>query len=285
MRKIALSFILCLFLLTSCNLPTGPVASTPTSDAIATQISQILTAAPTATIPPVEPGQAPSLTPAPATPTFAPTETTQPAAATNAVAPTLPSGDPKSSLGTPTWNYTFDSGKAFYQYENDHTRVTMENGALVLSGLTADGWSGWSLTYSHPAQNFYLEGTFSPQACSGADLYGLVFRAPRTDAGYFFEVTCDGKYSLHARDFTAGTATTLVQSVASSAIQPGSNQVNRLGVMASGDKISLYANGILLQEITDSTFNVEGSFGALVAANETAEFTVKLTEISLWKTP
>jgi hypothetical protein len=282
MRKNLLQFVLCLLLLSACNMPTRPAATTPTGDVVATQVSQMLTAAPTVTIPPT---QVSSATPAPETPTLAPTVTQPPAAVTNTVAPTLPAGDPKSSLGTPTWTYSFDSGKNFYLYENDHTRVTMESGALVLSGLTSDGWLGWSLTYSHPAHNFYLEGVFSPQACSGADLYGLVFRAPGTDSGYFFGVTCDGRYNLHARDFTANTDTALINLVNNSAIQPGANQVNRLGVLTNGDKIRLYANGILLQEVTDSAFNSEGNFGALVTANDTTGFTVKLTEISLWKQP
>jgi hypothetical protein len=112
-----------------------------------------------------------------------------------------------------------------------------------------------------------------------------VFRSPRADAGYFFGVTCDGRYDLHTRDFTANTDNTLIDLVANGAIHPGSDQANRLGVLANGEKISLYANGILLQEITDSTYPDPGNFGAIVAANDTAGFTVKMDEISLWKLP
>ncbi len=67
-------------------------------------------------------------------------------------------------------------------------------------------------------------------------------------------------------------------------IVTGSNQANRLGVRAEGDRISLYANGNLLAEITDSTFS-EGNFGAFIAANETPGFTVWMEEISLWNLP
>ncbi|RPJ50868.1 MAG: hypothetical protein EHM21_04045 [Chloroflexi bacterium] len=285
MPRIPLLFVLCLLFLSACNIPTAPPATTPTADVVATQVIQLLTAAPTKTIPPVELTSAPTATQIPPLPTSTSTPTMQPASATNTSAPTLPPGDPKSSLGTPTWTYTFDSGKAFYQYENDHTRVTMENGALLLTGLTPDGWLGWSLTYSHPAWNFYLEGVLNPQACAGTDMYGLVFRAPDADSGYFYGVTCDGRYNLHARDFAANTDTILINLTSNSAILPGANQVNRLGVLANGEKISLYANGLLLQEITDNTFNSEGDFGALVAANETPGFTVKLTDISLWDLP
>ena len=142
-----------------------------------------------------------------------------------------------------------------------------------------------SLTFSHPAQNFYIEAVFNTQTCSGADTYGLVFRAPNTDSGYFFSVTCDGKYGLHASDFTKNNDSPTVNLTSSSAIHPGSNQTNRLGVMANGDMISLYANGILMHEITDSSFTDKGNFGVLIAANATAGFTVKMEEISLWKLP
>lgn len=272
--------------LSGCNIPTGPAATTPTIDAVATQVAQLLTAAPTFTQP--APTAAPSDTPVPVTPTLEATAAATQAAPTQpapAASPTLPSGDPKSSLGSPTWRDALDSGKAFYQYESDNTRVVLENGALVLSGLTSNGWLGWSLTYSQPAQNFYLEATFIPQSCSGADMYGLVFRAPNAEAGYFFGVTCDGRYNLHARDFKSGADNNLIQLTSNSAIQAGSNQVNRLGVLANGDKLGLYANGILLQEITDNTYNKQGSFGALVAANATTGFTVRMDEISLWKLP
>jgi len=202
-----------------------------------------------------------------------------------APSPTPPTGDPKSYLGEPSWHSTLETSKAFYQYENENTRVTIENGALLLTGLSADGWLGWSLTYSNPAQNFYLEGLFSPQTCSGADLYGLVFRSADNDSGYFFGVTCDGRYNLHARNFDDGSDQVLVDLTPGSAIQIGSNSVNRVGVMANGNKIGLYANGSLLQEVTDETFKVKGNFGAIVAANNTSGFTAKMDEISLWVLP
>jgi hypothetical protein len=279
--------VLILALLVGCNLPNRGRASTPSADPVATQVSLLLTQMPTATL-------APSATlPPPPTETTSPTATTaapQAPTATIAVPTPLPSvtppsGDPRSSLGEPTWRNTLDSGKAFYLYENDNTKVTIDNGALALTGINADGWLGWSLTFSKPALNFYLEAAFIPQACSGADMYGLVFRSTTTESGYFFGVTCDGRYNLHARNFTDGTDIILAELTASSAIQTGSNNPNRLGVMATGDKIALYANGTLLEEFTDTRYQKTGNFGALVAANETAGFTAKMDEIALWVLP
>ena len=81
-------------------------------------------------------------------------------------------------------------------------------------------------------------------------MYGLVFRAPDANAGYFFGVTCDGRYNLTSRDFEDGTDVVLI-SLTQGAINTGSGATNRLGVEADGNQIKLYANDTLLQEVTD----------------------------------
>jgi hypothetical protein len=269
-------------LLAACNMPaSSPPAATPTADAVATQVSQLLTTMPTATLAlpaaTTPPEAVPTSTLEPPTSTPIPTETTAPPAAS--ATPTAP-----ITTSEPDWRETLDGGNAFYKFENDNSRVTQQDGRLVLSGLTPDGWHGWSLTFSQQPGNFLLEAHMIPQACSGGDLYGLVFRAPNANSGYFYGVTCDGRYNLHRRDFDDGTDDILIELAANPAIQPGANAANRLGVRAEGDRIGVYANGALLQEVTDSTYR-EGYFGAFVAAFDTAGFTVWMDEIALWKIP
>jgi hypothetical protein len=115
-------------------------------------------------------------------------------------------------------------------------------------------------------------------------MYGLIFRAPNANSGYFYGVTCDGQYNLHARDFENETDTILLNLNYGSGINAGSNMTNKLAVRAEGTKIGLYANDVLLQEVTDSTYT-SGSFGPFVAANETPGFTVWMEEIALWELP
>lgn len=286
MLKKGFTVFLAALMLAGCNLPNRNVdPGTPTVDAIATEVSLLLTQMPTATLPAQATeaaAAAPSATELPATATVTATQTPQ---ALPTLTPTVLTGDPKSALGEPAWRNTLDSGKQFYLFENEGTRVTAENGALVLTGLAPNGWLGWSLTFSKPMQNFYLEGVMNPQTCSGADQYGLVFRAPDTDKGYFYGFTCDGKYFLEARDFTDDSSLELIDTTANNAIQSGSNAVNRMGVMASGSRISLYANGILLEEVSDTTFSETGYFGAFVAAYATTNFTVRMDEIATWNLP
>jgi hypothetical protein len=265
-------------LLVSCNMPTTPLA-TPTPDAVATQVSILLTRPPeTPTQPPLPAATTiPTATATTELPTLTATSVSLTETATSTSTPTVVN-DP------PDWTDSLEGGKAFYRYENDNTRVTQENGHLSLTGINADGWLGWSLTFSRSPGDFRIEAVFIPQACSGSDLYGLVFRAPNANSGYFYGITCDGHYSLHARNFEDDSDTVLISSTSAPAILSGANQTNHLAVRAEGDKISLYANDTLLQEITDSTFSA-GYFGAFIAANETTGFTVWMDEISLWNIP
>jgi hypothetical protein len=277
MRYRALSLTLIAVLLAGCNLPTSPIDTTPTVDPVATQISLLLTQMPTATA-------AATATSTPSV-TAEPTQAQPTAESSPTPTATLSAGSLRASLGAPAWTDSLETGKAFYQYENDNTKVVMTGGALELTGITANGWMGWSLTFSQKPQNFYLDALFTPQTCSGADVYGLVFRAPDTESGYFFGVTCDGRYNLRSRDFGDGTNVAVIELSQNAAIHSGSGQTNRLGVHAVGNKIGLYVNDTLLQEVTDSSYASAGNFGAFVAANNTANFMVKMEEISLWNLP
>jgi hypothetical protein len=290
MRKAITLITFAALLLSACRVPIAePVpAVTEAVDAVATEVARQLTALPTATtVPSAAPSAtlAPSDTPPVTTETPTPTVTASPPP-TETTAPTISSGDPKSYLGQPVWFTSFDSGRAFGVVENDNTKIFIENGALVLSGLNANGWLGWSMTFSQQPLDFYLDAVFKTQECSGDDQYGLVFRAPDTSAAYFYGVTCDGRYFLEANDFKDnGTQAVLIRLTQSPAFQAGSEMTNRLGVMVKGDKIGVYTNGVLLQEVTDSQFKDKGYFGAFIAAYRTAGFTVRMEEIGLWNLP
>lgn len=273
MRKSTPILLLLALILASCNLPANntPVPS-PTFDIVSTQVSEMLTQTLAAS---------PTL---PATQTPAPTATPQPSATqqitATATATTNPN-DPSKSLGKPTWSDNLETAKNFYLYESDNTRIEAQPNALKLTGRTANGWHGWTLTYIQKPTNFYLEGSFQTHECKGTDLYGLIFRAGKENTGYFFGATCDGHYNLYARDFKNNVMTKIIALKEAKAINPGSEMTNRLGVMAQGTKIGLYANGTLLEEINDATFT-DGYFGPFVAANETPDFKVELNQINLW---
>ena len=285
MKSLLASILLTLMLLTGCNLPEAqkPIPST-TPDLVATEVQKMLTKIPTSTnLPAAKPTDQPAVTATKESkPTIAPTFTPLPSqtSAPKMTATTNP-GDPAVTLGKPTWTDTLDTAKNFYQDDNENTQIKVSDGAVVMTSKTAVGWHSWALTYAQSASDFYLQGTFKTAGCGGSDLYGLVFRADKENAAYFFGVTCDGQYSLYARDFNNNIMTKIIDLTPNAAILAGSDQVNRLGVLAKGDQIGLYVNGKLLEELSDDTYS-KGYFGPFIAG-ETENFTSSMEEISLWK--
>jgi hypothetical protein len=188
-------------------------------------------------------------------------------------------------LGSPTFQDTFQKPSNWglnTPYDDGHTRVSMPVGKIVLTSLEGNDWHGWRM-YNAKIQNFYLEVAVQTGTCSGSDQYGLVFRSPDNMKGYWFGVTCDGRYSLESGDIYDLTA--IIKAKASPLIKAGSNQANRLGVMVNGSKISLYANNKLLEEVTNDTLSAAGIFGYFIAGAKTANFTYESTEIAYWKLP
>ncbi len=248
--------------------------ATEVSQRLATELSREATAQ-------AQPTTTPTALPHTATPlpTEAPTATAEPTA-TPTETPTstpLPS-DPRQTLGAPTWRDTFQDAANWYLFEDDHTKVSLDDDALILKAKNADGWSGWALSWP-VVENFYLEATFTPGDCTGLDRYGLIARAPDANHGYLFGATCDGNYAL--RDWDGETFRMLKIWTPSTAIHQGSGQTNRLGILADGDRLTLFVNGERLDEIEDGTYS-KGAIGLFVGAVNTPGFAVAVSEAAYW---
>jgi hypothetical protein len=274
MKKILITSLIAI-LIVGCNFLTSQ--SPEFRNNISTKVSQQLTASPvksvnTTEIPPTVDS---AMTPSPKGPQSTETESVTPTAT---LTPTLSPDDPRIKLGAPAWKEDFSkANKNFYQYEDDQTRFVYDSGSLVLTAKNPNGWVNWSLSYPKP-KDFYLEATFKVDTCSGLDRYGLVFRAPDITNGYFFGFSCDGKYSLRIYNQQGD----LIPWTPNPAILSGSNQVNRIGILAMGDRYAFYANGKLLQETKETTFTEGGLFGAFIASANTGNFTVHMDEIAFW---
>jgi hypothetical protein len=307
-------FILILSILSACTLPLTQATPPAVSDEeMATRVAKILTempqpteGLPTAELPPLNTSEpAPTsaeeivetATEAATTQPDQPTATQQPTA-TSDVVPTVvvttmpaftpPADDPRTKLGSPSWTDDMDEDTYWPTGEDKYTAIDFKDGQLRLTGLTTT--DGWRLAASEQLANFYLEATISTGTCSGTDRYGLMYRVPvarEANKGYLLGVSCDGKYSLREWDATLGskgTMTTHINWTASSAIQAGSNKLNKVGIMAVGDRMIIYINGVMINEVKDSTFDL-GSFGLFVGARETTNFTISVDEVSYWKNP
>ena len=299
MKKILSLSLFFILILSSCSLPVAETAPPPTQanpkDLIASMVAATVIARPTNLVVQTQVASAtPTNTPekptATAIPTGTPavtatvTETTGPISS-----PTSTSNDFAASLGPPTWKDTFATSNGFFEkgtnsYEDDHTRIAIENGVMTLTSFgSPPNWLGWRLTNS-TIKNFYLETSFITHNCSGGDRYGMVFRAPNFDGfGFYLAFTCDGRYRLERMD-DAGLAYVTPWS-ASSDILAGAEQNNRMGVLATGSTYSIYINGIKQIEANDAHFQDAGHFGPFIAYAQNPNFSIDLKSIAYWIMP
>lgn len=237
---------------TETPMPTATSTSTPTSSATATA---------TAT----------------ATPSRTPTTSPQATA-------TQGSDDPKEGLGDPIFEDDLDTAANWDLYSNDQVEFTLGDGRIDMVALEADFEDWWTLA-GPTVEDFYVEGLLGIGECAGRDEVGLVVRSTNVEGnwvGYLFAVTCDGRYALRIWD--GESMTKIVTETRSNLITAGSNQEHRLGVMAEGDRLTLYVNGNRLRQVTDSTYD-SGLVGVFIGAANTPGLTGYLDLIQLWELP
>ncbi|TFH35023.1 MAG: hypothetical protein E4G99_08245 [Anaerolineales bacterium] len=218
-----------------------------------------------------------------ATATSEPSSTPQPTGSpTPSPSPTFTSEDPRANLGAPTWEDNMENDGDWFLYTDEHVGFEMVDGQMELSAFNPDFYSGWSLGWRRDT-NMFLEATMSVLTCSGRDSIGLVFRAPDVSSGYLFGISCDGRYSLRWWD---GDEMTRIQDWTSDPVlKTGSDQTQRIAVLTNGNLIQLYANGKLLKEIVDATYNEEGLLGVFISSAETPKFQARMSEFVYWNSP
>jgi heat shock protein HslJ/uncharacterized protein YraI len=189
-------------------------------------------------------------------------------------------GDPASILGPPDGVENFDNANNWTNFTSACFNSEITGGQFVMTANGIPQFSCWEVSWPR-LQNFYLETTqLMPTTCQPDDRFGFIFRAPDTNRGYLYGYNCAGQYSLTVWD--GETTTTLVQPTASTAIRQGPGAVNLMGLMAFGENISLYANGVFLQTVSDFTFLDGGQFGYFVRAATENPFTVRYDQLRVW---
>ncbi len=199
------------------------------------------------------------------------------------------SDDPGVFLGDPDWQDDMEPGEYYWNLEtDDYMAATYDDGTLQLRALSEV--MGWRIASTPVLGDAYIEADVQMGACSTSDGYGLVFRVPEQVAynqGYFFGVTCDGKYSLRVWDGLSGQngkTTWLRYPKGSESILKGKDAVNTLGVMLVDDSITLYINGELVEQFVDDTY-MEGFFGLFINRDHTENLTINVDQVSYWTDP
>ncbi len=189
-------------------------------------------------------------------------------------------GDPAAVLGAPDGVENFDTANNWTNFTSACFNSEITGGQFVMTANGVPQFSCWEVSWPQ-LQNFYVDTTqIMPTTCQPDDRFGFLFRAPDFNRGYLYGFNCAGQYSLTVWD--GETTTTLVQPTASDAIRQGPGVVNVMGLMAFGENISLYANGVFLQTVADFTFLETGRFGYFVRAATENPFTVRYDQLRVW---
>ncbi len=187
----------------------------------------------------------------------------------------------RPDYGPADYTDEFNTGGTWYLGEDSSASFSIQNGQMVMVSKAPGSSEYWSFTSAY-LSDFYIEMTAETGTCSGSDRYGLIVRAPDNFSGYLAGFTCDGKYSLRLSEDSVFQ--TIKGWTSSSHINTGPNQTNRLGILAQGSTLSLYANDVFLAEVTNDTFS-EGRFGLFIASGATANFQVQVDSVSYWSSP
>ncbi len=197
--------------------------------------------------------------------------------------PPVVSFDPAVYLGTPDWVNELD--KVDWNVSaSEFDLASIENGAMTLKALNDE--PGWRIApTTEELSKAYMEAIIKVGACSGIDSYGMIVRTSRSSGfneGYFFAVTCDGRYSLR---LWKGLKSVMLKTLTTSdLINKGKDQTNRLGVAAIGDSLTLFINGEKVDEIMDENFS-QGYFGVFINRDKTKDLTVYVDQVRYWADP
>jgi hypothetical protein len=295
--KLSITACLALGLLAACTRPIGKgptiVPSVAYTQAVQTLAAKLTSTPATTLNSPTQP--AISLTPTQEKPAvveptktpLAPTETSKTVSTATTVtspAATLASTDPLAGLGNPDWHEGFDGTDAWYAYQDEFIQFKSNNNKLEMTAFQANNRNGWALAPHLLSSKFYVEMTATfGNACKGMDHFGLMLSpASSADRGYLFGISCEGKYVLWKWD--GSSMATLAKWKSAKGIQAGGNMTNRIGIKVDGNKLSLYANGILLTELTDKSFD-KMYFGVFIGATDSINFLVKVSSLNYWSLP
>lgn len=154
-----------------------------------------------------------------------------------------------SGNGAVLYRQTFDKASSdFDEDETDNATYKFVDGVYSVSAKKPNliVWQKIKGDYGNAAIS--LDTTINGPSESAA---GLLFRYQDDKNFYLFTVTGDGRYGLDM--YKDDKLTTLIDWTELSAIN-AAGELNSLRVETVGDKIRLYANDKLLDEISDDTF-------------------------------
>lgn len=178
----------------------------------------------------------------------------------------------------------FDEGNVcgWVEYDDRSERVTVENGTLQMT-VNTTGFMAWT----NPRNNFTdVEINAQTRQLSGPDnnAFGTICRYLDEDNFYLFLISGDGYYAIGK--FQTGssqiqylTGESPNHFIASDHINQGT-ATNQLRVRCIGNQLSLFVNGFLLEQVTDTSFE-SGDIGLAATVWEPGALSVEFDNVQV----
>jgi len=144
---------------------------------------------------------------------------------------------------------TGSSDLAEYEIKIADSKYVIDYTGKAHSGYTSGGFTWVPLANG---QDFALSVTGTMDSVNKYIGWGIVFRGSEGNF-YLFRIVKDGRYALEITE--GGTRRDLIEWTAHSAVMQ--DESNRLTVAAEGSTVELYANGTLLETLTDAELDGE----------------------------
>ncbi len=178
-------------------------------------------------------------------------------------------------------NFTRNTGQWTVDAGRDGLR-TIARGRLIVRVPEAELFRWSTLGSADPLGDFYVEVDATKEAGPADGMLGIIFRYKDIDNFYAFLVSADGWYVL--LKYVDGEVSRPIDWSESAALETGEGAANKLGVLADGGEIAIYANDEELDRVQDRSF-AEGQVALLVGTNKDGNLEVSFDNFGLWKKP
>lgn len=173
-----------------------------------------------------------------------------------------------------TGQWTVDTGR-------DALR-TIARGRLTVRVPEAELFRWSTLESADPFADFYVEVDATKEAGPADGMLGIIFRYEDIDNFYAFLISADGWYTL--LKYVDGEANRPIDWSESEALETDEGAANKLGVLADGREIAIYANDEELDRVQDRSF-AEGQIALLAGTNRDGDLEVSFDNFGLWSKP
>jgi hypothetical protein len=164
----------------------------------------------------------------------------------------------------------YDEGRISFARRGLNFRITAPDYALWTAGE--------EITALRPA-DVLVESDVLRSRGAENDTYGLLVRYVDNENFYYFGISGGGTFSFWR--VVAGEWTALVDWTAAAAIQTADEEVNRLGVLAQGDRFLLLIDDTPVADLRDATF-AAGSAGFYAGTYQQDDLDVTFDNLDLW---